>query len=60
MRMTLGARDLPGVATAGSTGMISAGSPDRFLSCETTVGDALEVRAIGQPYVDGCSYQEAG
>jgi hypothetical protein len=60
MRMTLGARDLPGAATEGSTGLISAGFPDRVVSCETTAGDALEVRAIWQPYVDGCSYQEAG
>jgi hypothetical protein len=60
MRITLGARDLPAVATAGSAGMISAGSPDQVVSCETTAGDALEVRAIWQPYVDGCSYREAG
>ena len=60
MRMTLGARDLPGVTTEGSTGMISASFPDRVLSCEATAGDALGLRAIWKPYVDGCSYREAG
>ena len=60
MQITLGARDLPGAATAGSTGLISAGSPDRVVSYEITAGDALEARAIWQPCVDGCSYQEAG
>jgi len=60
MRITLAARDLPGVATAGSAGVAWASFPDRVPPCEITAGDALEARAIWQPCVDGCSYQEAG